>query len=85
MAALAGPLLLFLAADSQRFERFLALTGFDLGSLRAAIRSDGFAESLWAYLGGDEPLLLAFAAEQGLAPDEIAALALAATAPSPED
>ena len=85
MEGLAAPLLSFIASDPARFERFLALTGFDLDSLRVASRSSGFTESLWAYLGGDESLLLGFAAEQGLDPAEVAALAMAAIAPPHDD
>ena len=83
--ALAAPLLSFLASDPARFERFLAPTGFDLASLRAASRSSEFAESLWAYLASDEPLLLLFAAEHELEPSEVSALAVSAAAPPFEE
>lgn len=63
----------FIAADPERLSDFLALSGLDVAHLRAAARDDGFLAGLMAHLAADEGLLLAFAAAQGLAPEEVAA------------
>ena len=66
--------LVFLAADDERFDRFQALTGLDVTQLRAVAGTRGFAESIVDYLCSDEPLLLAFADESGHKPADIDAL-----------
>ena len=63
----------FVAADPERLSDFLALSGLDVAHLRAAARDDGFLAGLMAHLAADEKLLLAFAAEQGVAPEKVAA------------
>jgi hypothetical protein len=67
--AVAG--LTYLAADPARLSRFLALTGLEAAAIRTAAREPGFLAGVLEYLAGDEALLLAFAAEAGLAPGEI--------------
>ncbi len=74
----AASLLTFLAAEPERFDRFLSLTGLSVGGLRAAAGRSDFAGHLLAYLASDEPLLLAYARDQGRDPAEVAALAMAA-------
>jgi Protein of unknown function (DUF3572) len=61
----------FLAIDRERLERFLSVTGLGPDNLRAAAAGPGFYGSILAYLVADEPLLVAFAAESGFAPEEI--------------
>ena len=63
--------LVFLTQDDERLERFLALTGLQPGDLRAAVAGPGFLPSVLDYLASDEPLLLAFAAHAGLAPEAV--------------
>ena len=70
--AMAISALRFLAADRDRLERFLAVTGLGPHSLRAAAADPGFYGSVLAYLAADEALLLAFAADSGLSAEEIA-------------
>ena len=64
--------LTFLASDRERRERFLSVTGLGPHNLRGAAADPGFFASVLDYLLADEPLLLAFAAEAGLRPDDIA-------------
>jgi hypothetical protein len=61
----------FLAADTERLERFLSISLLGPSNLQAAAADPGFYASILDYLIGDEPLLLAFAADAGLKPDEV--------------
>jgi hypothetical protein len=63
--------LTFLAADSDRLERFLSITGLGSHNLRGAAAGPGFYGSILGYLVADEPLLVRFAAEAGVAPEEV--------------
>ena len=63
--------LTFLAADSDRLEKFLSLTGLGPDNLRGAAAGPRFYGSILGYLVADEPLLIQFAAEAGLAPEEV--------------
>lgn len=58
----------FLAADPERLARFLALSGLGPHNLRQAATSPGFLAAVLDHLAADEPLLLAFAAAQGIDP-----------------
>jgi len=69
--ALAG--LAFLAADERELVRFMALTGVDPADLRAMTGEPAFLAAVLAHLIYDEPLLLAFAANQGERPQTIVA------------
>jgi hypothetical protein len=72
----------FIAGEDERLSRFLALSGIDPAHLREAAAEPGFLAGVMAYLGSDEGLLLAFAAEIGAAPEEVgAACALLAGPP----
>ena len=61
----------FLAAEPERLDRFLALAGLDVGSIRSAARDPGFLAAVLDHLMADEPLLLAFAANEGLKPEVV--------------
>ncbi len=82
--ALAIAALGFLASDSGRLGRFLAVTGLGPETLRAAARESGFLASVLGYLSEDERLLTDFAADQGIAP-EVVARARLRLAGSPPD
>ncbi len=69
--SLAVQALNFLATEPERLSRFLALSGLDPASIRAAAAEPGFLAGVLAYLGEDEPLLIAFAAEAGVTPAEV--------------
>jgi hypothetical protein len=68
---LAVAALSFLAAEPERLERFLALTGLGPESLRAAAREPSFLLGVLEHVAGDETLLLAFADEGGLNPEDV--------------
>jgi len=63
--------LAFLAADDEVFPRFVALTGLGLDALRAGAGDPAFLGGVLDFILADEPLLLAFAAAQGLKPEAI--------------
>jgi Protein of unknown function (DUF3572) len=69
--ALALDALTFLAADAERLERFLALSGLSVDNLRAAAAAPDFLAGVLDYFAGDEPLLLAFAANAHHDPADI--------------
>jgi hypothetical protein len=62
----------FLAAEGTRLERFLALSGLGPHNLRLAAADAGFLTAVLDYVAADEGLLVAFAAEQGLDPADVA-------------
>jgi hypothetical protein len=61
----------FIAQEPERIGRFLALSGIGPESLRDAAREPRFLAGVLDYVAGDERLLLAFAAENGLVPDQV--------------
>lgn len=61
----------WLAADPERLDRFLALTGIDHGQIRSAAQEPGFLGAVLDHLCADETTLLSFAGEQTLAPERI--------------
>ena len=63
----------FLASEPDRLSRFLDICGLGPHNLRAAAADPGFLAAVLDYVAGDEPLLIAFAADQGLPPERIAA------------
>lgn len=63
--------LTFLAGETERLERFLALTGLGPQSLRAAAREPGFLLGVLDHVASDETLLLAFANENGIDPQDV--------------
>jgi hypothetical protein len=62
----------FLAADTERLERFLALSGLSPATLRAAAAAPGFLPAVLDHIAGEESLLLAFSAAAGRDPRDIA-------------
>jgi hypothetical protein len=70
-AELAIAALCFLAGEHERLERFLALTGLGPQSLRAAAREPSFLLGVLDHVAGDETLLLAFANESGIDPEDV--------------
>ena len=70
--SLAVSALAFIAADSDRLNRFLSLTGLGPDNLRTAAADPAFLGSVLDYLVGDEALLVEFAADAGLKPEAVA-------------
>ena len=63
--------LVFLAADPDRLGRFLALSGIEPQTIRLAAREPGFLAGVLDHIAGDEKLLLAFAEENGIQPEDV--------------
>ena len=63
----------FLAGDPELLSRFLALTGIEIASLRAAAAQPGFLAGVLAFVAGHEKTLTAFAAAAGKTPETVAA------------
>ena len=70
--SLAISALAFIAADSDRLNRFLSLTGLGPDNLRTAAADPAFLGSVLDYLVGDEELMVEFAADAGLKPEAVA-------------
>ncbi len=64
--------LLFLAEDGARLGRFLAETGVDPSTLAAQARTRNMMAAILGHLLADESSLLAFAANAGLPPEDVA-------------
>jgi len=63
--------LAFLAADEERIDRFLALSGLDPGRLREAAAEPGFLAGVLRHIMEDDRLASAFAAEHGLSAEAL--------------
>ena len=70
--SLAIQALAFLAAEPEQLGRFLALTGIGPQDIRTAAREPRFLAGVLEYISGDEPLLVAFAAQTGVEPSDVA-------------
>ena len=80
---LAVAALTFFAAEPERLSRFLDLSGLGPHNLRGAAADPGFLAAVLDYLLSDERLLVAFAAERGVAPESVAAARRAMGGPPP--
>jgi hypothetical protein len=63
--------LTYLVSDPERLGRFLALSGLDHASIRAASAEPGFLGGVLEHVAGDERLLVEFAEFAGLNPIEV--------------
>jgi hypothetical protein len=61
----------FIADESERLGRFLAMTGLGPGSLRNAAREPHFLAGVLDHVAADETLLVAFAARHEVDPDAV--------------
>jgi hypothetical protein len=71
--AIAAQAFLFLAEESGRLGRFLADTGLDPDALRQGLGEPALLAAVLGHIRSDESSLLAFAANAGLAPEDVAA------------
>lgn len=71
--ALAVAALSFLAAEPERLGSFMSETGLGPENMRAAAATPSFLPAVLDYLIGNEPMLLDFAADQGIDPAAIPA------------
>jgi hypothetical protein len=69
--ALAIDALGFIAAEPERLGRFLAVTGIGPDSIRQAARELHFLAGVLDHLASDERLLMDFAAEHEVDPDDV--------------
>jgi hypothetical protein len=64
--------LAFIAEETDRLDRFLAVTGLERERIRAAAREPSFLAGVLEHMLGDESLLIAFCRSTGIDPAEIA-------------
>jgi len=69
--SLAASALAFVAAEPERLQRFLNLTGLGPQNLRDAAGDPAFHGSVLEYMLGDEELLVRFATESELRPETV--------------
>ena len=62
----------FIAEDPQRLADFFAATGITAEQIRAVAAEPAFLAGVLEHMLGDESLLLAFAANAGIDPAEVA-------------
>jgi Protein of unknown function (DUF3572) len=65
--------LAFIAADEERFQRFLVSTGTTPDDARARAADPHFLAGVYDHMLADEALLVAFADTAGIAPEKIVA------------
>ncbi len=70
--AIAAQAFLFLAEDGGRLGRFLTETGLDPSALRQSAGDLTILSAVLGHLMADESSLLAFAANAGIAPEDVA-------------
>jgi len=71
--AIGAQAFLFLAEDRGRLGQFLADTGLDPGDLREGGGEPALLAAVLGHIRCDESALLAFAANAGIAPEDVAA------------
>jgi hypothetical protein len=81
--AIAAQAFLFLAEESGRLGRFLADTGLDPATLRSSLREPTILAAVLGHLMADESALLTFAANAGIAPEDVASAEVALGGGSP--
>ncbi|MEA2905678.1 MAG: hypothetical protein QOI12_3065 [Alphaproteobacteria bacterium] len=69
--ALAVAALSFLASEPEHLGGFLAATGVGPDQIRKAARDRSFLTGVLDHFSGNEPLLIAFAQQQGIDPTEV--------------
>ncbi len=70
--AIAIQALTYIAADREQMNRFVALSGITLEELRLAAKEPGFLVGVLDFFMGHEPTLMAFAANAGISPEDVA-------------
>ena len=69
--ALAIEILVWLVGEPELLSRFSALTGVDIGELRALSESPGFEQAMIGFIAAHEPTLMAFCHECDVKPETI--------------
>lgn len=83
-SGIAASALLHIVQDTEIFGIFLSQTGLEPDRLRAAAQSPEFLAAVLEFVCSNEPLLLAFAANEGLAPQSVDSARLQLSGPEPE-
>ncbi len=63
----------FVASDPELLPRFLAISGIDAASIRAAAREAGFLAGVLQFVIAHEPTLLRFSEQSGIPPQQVSA------------
>ncbi len=63
---------MFLVADDERMQRFIGLSGFDVGNAREATAAPGFLAGVLAHYLNDEDAIVAFSEAENLHPLSVA-------------
>jgi hypothetical protein len=74
IAGLAGMCLDHLVADPELLGRFMVEAGYDPGTLRQALGSDGLRSGLIDYFARNEPIMLAVCDTNGIRPEAFMAV-----------
>lgn len=82
---IAARAILFLADDAARLGRFLAETGLEPATLREKLKAPETMAAVLGHLMADESSLLAFSANAGIAPEDVARAEAALGGGSPWD
>ncbi|MGV0818632.1 DUF3572 domain-containing protein [Martelella sp. FOR1707] len=69
--ALAIEILVWLSGEPELLNRFCALTGIDIGELRALSQSPGFESAMIGFIAGHEPTLMAFCQDCNVKPETV--------------
>ncbi|WP_210483275.1 DUF3572 domain-containing protein [Microvirga antarctica] len=60
-----------ITGDGERMSRFMAISGLEPHSIRAAAESPRFFAAILDYVASDEPLLIALASEMNIRPERL--------------
>jgi hypothetical protein len=61
----------YITNDEDRLNRFLAVSGLRVDTIRIAAESAGFFAGILDYIASDEALLVGFAEEQKIKPEQV--------------
>lgn len=61
----------YITNDEDRLNRFLAISGLRVDTIRIAAESAGFFAGILDYIASDEALLVGFAEAQNIKPEEV--------------
>ncbi|CAH1648761.1 conserved hypothetical protein [Hyphomicrobiales bacterium] len=75
----------FLAAEPERIEPFLSMTGLNPANLRAAASEPGFLSAVLDHIAGSDSLLLEFAENLRLNPEIVASARQLLAGPEPSE
>lgn len=81
--SLAAELFAWMAGEPDVLSRFMAASGLNGASIRAAASDPGFLVGVLDFAVGDDAIVVAFAHHAGIPPDRIAAAWTALTMPPP--